>query len=523
MFEDEYWRRRSILRSLGSGVGLLGIGSLGLSLTSADVADGGTPAVEWHRSYEGGEHEYENRISQFLQTSDGGYALMGEGNPITKTGPEESQLSVIKTNSDGEMQWIAFAGDGREDLRPNAEDFFQTEDGGFVVLASVEWDRTPEEGESAPSAAVAKFSASGDVEWFEMVTKGTWAPARDRTLMHVLPSSANGGFAAFGTWEGEPAEHDGWMVKFTADGTVEWDRTYDSFDGQPNERAIFRYAFMRDDGGYTVIPENFTTDRIFEALHIDENGDIVGSTEFGLDFLSPDHYVRDILPTSDGGFALTGEVRGENWDMWLTTLDENGENRWMQTYDGPYEGDDGADRVIQTIDGGYALGGTMQAAYSGDPRPAIVKTDADGTKEWEKLLERRGGSGLIQTDDHGYALLQAPSTLIKLGPGRDDGTTTETPTETPTEAPDVTITSEPSNAWEKNLDAGTDVTLMANASDSDGSIASIEWDTNGDGEFEQAGETVTVSLDFCGKLPVTVRVTDDSGQSVTDSVTLSTV
>lgn len=64
---------------------------------------------------------------------------------------------------------------------------------------------------------------------------------------------------------------------------------------------------------------------------------------------------------------------------------------------------------------------------------------------------------------------------------------------------------------------------MANASDSDGSIASIEWDINGDSEFEQTGEMAAVSLNFCGNLPVTVRVTDDSGQSVTESVTLSTV
>lgn len=526
---DELTRRETLEVIGGTGIGVIGLSVAGVASTTVGAASSGAPAVEWRRSYEGGEREYQNQLLQVLQSSDGGYALLGEGAPITKTGPEERQVSVLQTNSDGKMQWISFAGDERADTQISAQDFFQTADGAYVGLANVEIAGVPDEDEreGLPSAAVAKFGDTGDVEWVETVNKGRWRPARSRQLLVLLPSGSDGGAVAFGTWEGDSAAHAGWVVQFAADGTVEWDRTYSSWD-------VFRYAFPRDGGGYTVIPESFSED-LSEAIHLDEDGDVQGTMDIDLDF-GPDHYVRDILPTTDGGFALGGEVRGENWDMWLAKLDESGDARWSQTYDGPYEGSDGATRLLQTADGGFALGGFMSAAYTGERKAAIVKTAADGTEEWRKLLDSSGGGSFIQTDDGGYAMIQAGTTLVKLGPGTggsdggtdtpaETGTPTETPTrtETPTGGLDVSIETEPPNASESDLAGGTDVTLRAVVPESAGMVESIEWDANGGGGFERTGETITISLDFCGAFPIAVRVTTADGRSATASVTLSTV
>ncbi len=61
---------------------------------------------------------------------------------------------------------------------------------------------------------------------------------------------------------------------------------------------------------------------------------------------------------------------------------------------------------------------------------------------------------------------------------------------------------------------GTEVTLDANgSSDPDGSIASYEWDVDGDGAFESTGRSTSLSFDSPGTRTVTVRVTDDEGAS----------
>ena len=106
--------------------------------------------------------------------------------------------------------------------------------------------------------------------------------------------------------------------------------------------------------------------------------------------------------------------------MWLAKLDETLNKQWLQTYDGPYEGNDIATELIRTDDGGYALGGYMAEAYTGIRRPAIVKTDAEGNEEWEKLIEAHGHEvdGFTQTDDGGYAAVMDKA-LAKLGPGGD--------------------------------------------------------------------------------------------------------
>ncbi|MFB6106786.1 MAG: PQQ-binding-like beta-propeller repeat protein [Halobacteriaceae archaeon] len=64
----------------------------------------------------------------------------------------------------------------------------------------------------------------------------------------------------------------------------------------------------------------------------------------------------------------------------------------------------------------------------------------------------------------------------------------------------------------------TTVTLSGNASSDDGEIVSYEWDVDGDGTYEKTGVTVEVqSPDDVGETKtVTLRVTDDAGQTDTD-------
>jgi PKD repeat protein len=71
-------------------------------------------------------------------------------------------------------------------------------------------------------------------------------------------------------------------------------------------------------------------------------------------------------------------------------------------------------------------------------------------------------------------------------------------------------------------EVGETVTFDASAStDSDGSIASYEWDVDGDGTTDATGQTNTTSYDAAGDYDVTLTVTDDEGATGTSSQTVS--
>ncbi|MCY7409185.1 MAG: T9SS type A sorting domain-containing protein [Chitinophagales bacterium] len=116
----------------------------------------------------------------------------------------------------------------------------------------------------------------------------------------------------------------------------------------------------------------------------------------------------DIHETTDGGFILGGysdsgadgdktqTSQGAN-DYWIVKTDSNGNKLWDARFGGC--SDDNLFTVIQTTDGGYLLGGLTHSLIScgGDIEQAgyggkdywIVKTDANGNKQW---TNRFGGN-----------------------------------------------------------------------------------------------------------------------------------
>jgi predicted secreted protein len=115
-----------------------------------------------------------------------------------------------------------------------------------------------------------------------------------------------------------------------------------------------------------------------------------------------------VIQTSDGGYALAGYTNSfgaGSYDFWLVKTNSSGSMMWNQTYGGP--GDDKATCMIQTNDGGYALAGYTNSTGAGDDDFWLVKTDSSGTSQWSQTY---GGpydevaNALVQTSDGGYAL-----------------------------------------------------------------------------------------------------------------------
>jgi len=126
-----------------------------------------------------------------------------------------------------------------------------------------------------------------------------------------------------------------------------------------------------------------------------------------------------VIQTTDGGYAVLGYSNSVDGDLsnktsavndyWLLKLDQEGDLEWTKTYGG--SDDDIGKNIIQTTDGGYALIGYSRSS-DGDASNNegfhdnwVVKLDASGTMQWERSFGFSGHDhsyDIVQTTDGGF-------------------------------------------------------------------------------------------------------------------------
>lgn len=109
----------------------------------------------------------------------------------------------------------------------------------------------------------------------------------------------------------------------------------------------------------------------------------------------PDGYIFGGMSSSPAGPIKTDAGNGGS-DYWLIKTDRDGNKLWDKTYGGAQ--DDKLQQILPTSDGGFLLSGESKSGISGDKTSPnngssdlwIIKTDAAGTMLWQKTY---GGSG----------------------------------------------------------------------------------------------------------------------------------
>ncbi|MCL0065560.1 hypothetical protein M1N79_01560 [Dehalococcoidia bacterium] len=94
-----------------------------------------------------------------------------------------------------------------------------------------------------------------------------------------------------------------------------------------------------------------------------------------------------VQQTADGGFIIAGSTRSfgaGSWDFWLVKTDPQGNKEWSQTFGGPYS--DRAYYVQQTACGGFIIAGTTESFGEGESDFWLVKTNTQGNKEWSRTF-----------------------------------------------------------------------------------------------------------------------------------------
>jgi hypothetical protein len=117
-----------------------------------------------------------------------------------------------------------------------------------------------------------------------------------------------------------------------------------------------------------------------------------------------DEVAKQVIQTSDGGFALAGYTNSSGaggLDMFLVKTDVNGEMVWNATFGGPL--DDVANSIVQTSDEGYILAGYTHVLED-QQATWVVKTDSSGAMQWSQTYPGISSNWVIMGMDGSVVL-----------------------------------------------------------------------------------------------------------------------
>ena len=319
-----------------------------------------TPAgtLQWQKCFGG---IYFDAAKSIKPTTDGGYIVAGD---IFASSPREYDYSVIKLNSNGEIQWQKALG-GAADDRANSVQ--QTPDGGYIVAGysnSTDGNVTGNHGKY--DYWIVKLSSSGDIQW-EKTLGGSSDDKANSVQLTADGGYIVAGFTGSNNFDvtGNNGFDDAWIVKLNSDGTIQWQKALGA-NGQDYTRSIRR----TNDGGYILAGYTYSYRNDFPGFNdrpdywivkIDGNGTFQWQRSIGGAYTEIAHAVQ---PTTDGGYVIIGESNSLDGsitsnlgktDGWLVKVNSSGAIQWQKSLGGNQN--DFGHAVQQTADGGFVVAG----------------------------------------------------------------------------------------------------------------------------------------------------------------------
>ncbi|MBU0529654.1 T9SS type A sorting domain-containing protein [bacterium] len=318
---------------------------LNIALTQA-------PAIEWQNTIGGSDWD---KLYSIKQTIDGGYILGGYSqSDISGDKTVDSQGGddywVVKLDNTGNVIWDkTIGGDNYDEL----QSIQQTADGGYILGGYSQSDISGDKTEACQGSSdywVIKLDGVGNILWQNTIggngTDWLYSICQTTDGGYILGGYSISGISGDKTEKNIGLSYDYWVVKLDGTGqTMQWQNTIGA--SSTNEMYSIQQT---TDGGYIL-----------------------------------------------GGYSNSGvsgdkteTCRGEE-DYWVVKLDKWGNVYWQKTIGGNYG--DKLQSIIQTMDGGYVLGGHSNSGISGD------KTDNSkgGADYWVVKLEADAPLAVKQT------------------------------------------------------------------------------------------------------------------------------
>ncbi len=326
---------------------------------------------------------------------------------------------LIKTDSKGVEEWNRTFGGQDVDLGVSV---LEASDGGYVAVGMTE-----SYGAGGIDAWLIKTDSAGNEEW----NRTFGGPGSDGG--ESVQVTEDGGYLIVGSTQSYGAGGgDAWIIKTDSSGEEEWNRT---FGGPKNDGGDS--VQQTDDGGYIIAGNTISYGAGGRDAWLIKT-DSSGREEWNRTFGGPGYdWGQSVCKTEDSGYIIAGWA---GWtlscprDLWLIRTDSVGDEEWNKTFGGPQH--DAASSVQVTDDSGYFIVGWTESFGSGSSDVWLIKTDRNGTEEWNRTIGWPGFDEAIsgqETNDGGYiicgttdsnsgSIIFAPrdAWLIKLAPTKDE-------------------------------------------------------------------------------------------------------
>ena len=378
--------------------------------------------LDWVRSFGGSG---EDTAQSVVQTSDGGYAVLGYTNS-TDGDLVEKSLNVndywlLKLDTDGNLQWSKTYGGSKDD---RGQSVIQTLDGGYAIVGyamSDDGDGTNNEG--FHDNWILRLDASGNILW----ERSFGFSGHDHS--YDVVQTSDGGFFFSGFLDVTSSGGEGntgkspyltrhgvgefWGTRLDANGDLIW-RRY--FGGTNNDRSFG--VVEANDGGLVMVGASESDDfdisnskgsYDFWVVKVSAKGEMLWEKSFGGTGIDKAYA---IVKTQDNAYAVVGNTfsadtdisknNGES-DVWLIKVSDSGDLLWEKTFGGTAF--DAARGLNVTLEGGFVIAGNSKSLdgnateNNGENDLWIIKTDAEGNILYEKSF---GGADL----DFGFDALE---------------------------------------------------------------------------------------------------------------------
>ncbi len=197
-----------------------------------------------------------------------------------------------------------------------------------------------------------------------------------------LIKTEKGGYLLVGSSNSFSVSSDIYVIETDSFGKFLWSKTY---GGNGIEWGYS--ATKAGNGNYVIagITNSFGSGG-YDGLLIKIDG--FGNVQWQKSFGGSDwDFLYCVKQTSDSGFILAGEsysFGSGNNDAWLIKTDKDGEIEWSKTFGGT--GNERAQQVIQTFDGGFILCGSAVLPPDSLENFYVVKTNEIGDTTWTKVF-----------------------------------------------------------------------------------------------------------------------------------------
>ncbi len=357
-------------------------------------------AIQWQKTYGGFGLD---QMSDVIPVSTGGYLLVGTsasnaGKDKTENSLGGNDFWLVRVDDLGNVIWDeTIGGSGADMLAAVGE----APDGSIYLAGTSSSGLGGDKWEPSLGGTdiwLMKVSSDGSHILWQRTLGGA---SNDGTFRDAMTVTDDGGVvlaghsaSGIGGEKSEPSQggNDYWVVKFTAAGVVEWDRT---LGGTGSDIAT---GIVQDRSGNYLVTGMSTSGATGDktsaafggediwALKLGSQGTVIWQTVLGRNGTD---VPTGVVQTLDDGYAIgsysnspgVGPNPGNKWhpthglyDYWLVKLDTAGQIQWQTDRGGT--GDDRAYSLHELSDGTLVMGGYSDSGAQFDK--AVASQDYDG-------------------------------------------------------------------------------------------------------------------------------------------------